>query len=368
MTIEPEPLQQVNRTYVRFHTRKLSYFSGCDYFRLASHPKVRAAARTALDKFGLSVAASRFTTGNHKLYAELENALASFFGAQAALLVSSGYQANLVAAQALAGTFSHCLLDDQAHASLTDAALQLDCPVLRFRHRDPEAAVAAARRCGTGAKLILLTDGMFARDGSAAPLKTYLELLPQDAVMLVDDAHGAGVLGPTGKGTLEHEGVSRRRVIQTITLSKALGTFGGAILGSARLRRRMLDRSQMIVASTPLPLPLAAGALAALKVLKNDPSLRRRLETNIAFMRTETRRARLNIPATPGPIIRLTVRASRDAARLHGLLLRAGIFPPAGGYPGEPTGFQFRFVISSEHTKAQLRCLGRVLRSWTEAT
>src|SRR6266550_4737972 len=115
--IEPEPLQQVDRTYVRFRHRKLSYFSGCDYFRLASHPKVQAALQSGLKDYGLNVAASRLTTGNHVVYGRLEKELAAFFGAEAALLISTGYLANLVVAQALAGNFSHVLIDVAAHPS-----------------------------------------------------------------------------------------------------------------------------------------------------------------------------------------------------------------------------------------------------------
>src|SRR4051812_48816423 len=119
---EPEPLQQIDRTYVRFRGRKLSYFSGCDYFRLASHPRVIAAVEAGLSQYGLNVAASRMTSGNHRLYLDLEAELARFFGAESAVLVPSGYLADLVAAQALAGEFSHALIDEAAHAALVDAS------------------------------------------------------------------------------------------------------------------------------------------------------------------------------------------------------------------------------------------------------
>src|ERR1041385_5482079 len=132
--IEPEPLQQINRTYVRFRGRVLSYFSGCDYYRLASHPELKKALKIGADRFGLNVAASRLTTGNHILYRELERALTRFFGSETATLVSSGYQTNLVAAQALSGNFSHALVDEWSHPSLSDAARFLDCPVILFRH------------------------------------------------------------------------------------------------------------------------------------------------------------------------------------------------------------------------------------------
>src|SRR5882724_4608354 len=151
---EPAPLQQIERTYVRFGKHKLSYFGGCDYFRLASHPKVIAALHAGAERYGLNVAASRLTTGNHALYVKLERTLAAFFGVESATLISGGYLANLVAAQALAGNFSHALIDERAHPSLSDAARFLDCPTIRFRHADVDHVVASVQRFGPGASLI----------------------------------------------------------------------------------------------------------------------------------------------------------------------------------------------------------------------
>jgi 8-amino-7-oxononanoate synthase len=364
---EPEPLQQVDRTYVRFRQRKLSYFSGCDYFRLASHPRLIAALRRGVKQFGLNVAASRLTTGNHALYAELETELAGFFSAESALLVSTGYLTNLVAAQALAGNFSHALIDDSAHPSLCDAARLLDCPVLQFESRNAEALARAIQRCGPESKLLLLTDGMFSSDGSAAPLAAYLEVLPKDALILVDDAHGAGVLGRTGQGAPEHAGVSRRRIIQTVTLSKAFGAYGGAILDSPRRRQRMLDRSRMFTGSTPLPLPLACAALEGVRTLKANPGLRRRLNENAAYVRAAARKAGLPLAETPGPIVPVHPQRSHEAARMHRDLLAAGIFPPFIKYPGGPRSGYFRFVISSEHSRLQLDALVKVLCRYAKA-
>ena len=359
--IEPEPLQQINRTYVRFRQRQLSYYSGCDYFRLASHPRVIAALQTGVKKYGLNVAASRMTTGNHALYRALEAQLAAFFAAESALLVANGYVTNLVVAQALAGHFSHALIDTKAHPSLADAARLLDCPVLEFKSRDPEALLGAVRRCGPGSKLLVLTDGMFSSDGSAAPLAEYLRILPKDALILVDDAHGAGVLGRHGQGAPEQAGVSRRRVIQTVTMSKAFGAYGGAILGSARFRQQILNRSRMFVGSTPLPLPLANAALAGVRILKADQSLRPRLNRNAARVKTALREAGLPLAETPGPIVPLLPRRASEVARLNRALLAAGIFPPFIKYPGGPPSGYFRFVISSEHSRRQLDALLGVL-------
>jgi 8-amino-7-oxononanoate synthase len=316
--------------------------------------------KDGLFRYGLNVAASRITTGNHELYGRLETRLAKFFRAEAALLTSTGYVTNLVVAQALAGQFSHALMDDRAHAALKDAAQFLNSPVLTFTHRDVASFGAALARCGVGARPLVLTDGMFSHDGSVAPLSAYLKLLPRDGLMLVDDAHGAGVLGNTGGGAVELEGVNRHRVVHCVTLSKAFGVYGGAILCSGQLRARLVS-SPAFVGSTPLPLPLANGALEALAVLSDGKSLRSRLNENASYVKTALRDAGLTLTDHPGPIIPLHFRKTSEIQKLRRALLAAKIFPPLIRYPGAPAGGYYRFVISSEHTKAPLRELIRVL-------
>jgi 7-keto-8-aminopelargonate synthetase-like enzyme len=352
----------VDRTYVSFRGKKYSYFSGCDYFRLASHPKVVRAVRDGVRQHGLNVSASRATTGNHELYQQLENELAEFFDAECALLVSSGYVTNLAVAQALAGEFSYALIDERSHGCLADAAKFLGCPIIQFKHRDvPGVARVVGRRLGSGSRPILLTDGMFSRDGSVAPLRALRKALPLDAWMLVDDAHGAGILGKTGKGAVEFEGVGRRQLIQTITLSKAFGTYGGAILCSRSVREKIISRSRLFVGNTPLPLPLANAALAALGVLKRANRFRLRLNQNADYVKGRLREAGFPLADNPGPIIPVIPGNPRETDTLKRSLLAAGIFPSLTRYPGAPKEGYFRFVISSEHTRTQLDALTDVL-------
>ncbi len=359
-----EPLQQLGGSRVRWRGRELIYFSGCDYFRQAEHPAVLKAAADGVKKFGLNVAASRATTGHHKIYEELERELARFFGVEDALLVSSGYMTGMVVAQALAGNFSHALLDERAHPSLLDAAEQLNCPILKFKYRDAEDFKRAVARCGKGSRPIVLTDGMFAHDGSVAPLKAYLKCLPRDGMILVDDAHGAGVLGKRGQGTVEHEDVSRRQIIQCVTLSKAFGVFGGAILGTRKLRERIFERSRTFAGSTPLPLPLANAVVESLKILKvRGKDLRQRLKENAGYVRTALRNGGMELSETPGPIISLFTKRTSQARSLNKHLFAAGILPPFVKYPGFSDGY-FRFAISSGHSRAQLDKLIKVLKNF----
>jgi 8-amino-7-oxononanoate synthase len=361
MTVPP-PLQQIDRTYVRHRGRKLSYFAGCDYFRLASHPQVLKAAQTGLKRYGLNVAASRLTTGNHELYPALEDCLARFFGAPTATLASNGYVPNLMVAQALAGQYSHALVDERAHGCLTDAAHLLDCPILKFKHRDVDDLKQLLRRLGK-IKPLVLTDGMFSHDGSIAPIRDYLRLLPPTGTLLLDDAHGAGVLGLNGRGTPEHAGVSSKQIIQTVTLSKGFGVYGGAVLGPRALKEAIFSKSRLFVGNTPLPLPLANAAIASITLLRTDRSLRRRLADNTREFKTKLRDGGLTISDNPSPIVPVIPRDAKASARLKNRLLSAGIHPPFIRYPGGPESGYFRFVISSEHTSRQLEALLTVLLS-----
>ncbi len=360
-----EPLQQVDRTFVLHRGRKLAYFAGCDYFRLASHPVVVRAVHEGLDRFGLNVAASRKTTGNHALYGELETELARHFQAGAAVLVSNGYMTNLAVAQALAGEFTHTLIDERSHGGLADAGKLLGCPVVPFQHRSPVSAAQAARRCGKRSRLLLMTDGLFSHSGEVAPLEEYLRQLPASTTLLVDDAHAAGVLGKSGRGTVEYLGVPTRRIVQTITLSKAFGVYGGVVLGSVALRQKIIARSRLFVGNTPLPLPLVSGALAALQILRADPTLRRRLAFNTNYVKAALREAGFPINGGPGPIIPIIPSNTRAAARIKTALLGAGIHPPLINYLGGPSDAYFRFVFSSEHKAEQLDALVAVLRKHT---
>jgi 8-amino-7-oxononanoate synthase len=351
------PLQQTGRTHVRLNGRKLIYFGGCDYFRLSRHPKVISAIEEGLRQFGLNPAASRFTTGNHIIYEELEESMRAFFVTDSATLASTGYATNLIVAQALHGEFTHALIDSRAHQSLQDSAAFLGCPVISFAHRDPESVRSVLRKLRRP-RLLLLTDGLFSHDGALAPLQDYLSILPQDSCLLVDDAHGAGTLGKHGRGTCELLRVHSERIIQTISLSKAFGTFGGAILSSEPLRKKMIARSRLLQGNTPLPLPLANASLCSLNILKSEPPLRQRLQSNIQSLRRKLGKRAQSHPAAP--VFPVYTQSSRDRQNLKEKLLEAQIHPPEIAYgTGEP---YFRFAISSEHQPAQIATLAEILR------
>lgn len=358
----PGALRPTGGTQIEWAGRRLAFFAGSDYYRLSRHPAVRAAAREVLDREGLNVAASRLTTGNHPLYEELEAWLAEFFAAPAALLVHAGYAANPIVAQALAGEITHAFLDARTHPSLREAAVWLDCPVREYAHGDGEDLRREFRRLPANARPLVLTDGLFAHDGSLAPLPDLLEILPRRGRLLLDEAHAAGVLGPGGRGMLEHWGVADPRIIRTATLSKAFGAFGGVVLGSRALLERIVLRNYWFAGSTPPPLPVIAAARAAGLLIQTDAAMRERLRAHTAQLKAAARAAGLSVPDNPAPILALPPAGPAATRRLQRVLLARGVFPSLiRGYPAGPAAGCFRFTVSSEHTAEQLTALTSAL-------
>jgi len=246
------------------------------------------------------------------------------------------------------------LIDARAHGCLADAAMLLGTQVVTFAHRDAADYERQLRKLGAGVRPIVLTDGMFAHDGSVAPLDRYLAALPANGVLLVDDAHGAGVLGKAGQGTPSHFGLRDARIIQTITMSKAFGTFGGAILGPRAVAQTILAKSRSFTGATPMPLPIAAGALESIRVFQANPQLQSRLHANVRWVWERLRSRGVQLPDQPGPVVPVVPASLLQAKRQKRRLLAAGIFPPLIRYPGGPEGGYFRIVISSHHTRPQL--------------
>ena len=366
-SLEPPPLRQFSPTEVEFRGRRLTYFGGSDYFRLSWHGQVRAAVAQAAAEEGHDVAASRMTTGNHPLYAELERSLARFFGFPAALITASGYSAPLTAAQAMSGLVTHAIVDERAHSCLKDAARLLGVATVFFPHHGVAGLKQALQTCGKQAKPLVLTDGLSPLEGTAPPLAEYLAVLPPDGWLLLDDAHGVGTLGRRGRGVID--GLARRdpRVLLTLTMSKALGTYGGAVLGPKWLRERALTQSGMHSGSTPLPPPLAAGALASLELLRaGGTEWRTRLQANARGVKESFCANRPDWLARPGPTFSVALRDVQRQKHFRGKLLSSGIYPTLIRYRNGPADAFFRFAISSEHSVAQLAALGNVLAEFSD--
>lgn len=353
-------LRVVGQTEVLHRGRRYVYFGGCDYFRLSIHPRVIAAAqRAAVD--GLGVAASRVTTGNHPVYSAFERLLARHFKVEKAWITAHGYGANLAAAQSLKGRFTHAIIDQQAHVSLRDAAIFLGAEIQEFRHADPDSLERVHSQMPTDARVVVMTDGMFPLDGTVPPLADYLHRLGKDVWWWVDDCHAAGTLGRLGLGSVDHHGLPRSRVIQIITLSKAFGSFGGAILGDKDWVESIWKGSRWFAGSTPPPLPMVAAARTSLQILVRSTERLRRLRQNIARVKKPLFDSGILSAMSPGPMFLVTPESVTHTARLHRRLRSFGIYPSYIRYPGGPAVGAFRFAVSSEHSSEELNRLVQAL-------
>ena len=351
------PLDFVDATHVRVGRRALLYFAGTNYLGLGRHPQILEAMRKALEAGMTQPGASRATTGEHRLYREAETALAKFFRLPAAALVPSGYLAPLAAVHALRPYSTHVLLGDQAHACVQDAAVIAGLPAQRFTQGGTADLRKCLRTLPRSARPLILTDGTFGTRGGIAPLRDYLAALPKCGWLLVDDAHGAGVVGPGGRGAIAHFGLRDPRIVQTISLAKAFGVGGGAVLGDAKLMDALRGRAAAFVGSTSMPLAIAAGVMAGLNVLRAEPRRVRRLQTNAQRLHELLPSHAEIFSSSLTPITAIIPSAPARAEAMRVALLRAGIYPPFIRYlSGPATGF-FRLAVSSEHTTDDIECL-----------
>ncbi len=344
-------------THVWYQGQRLLYCAGTDYHRLGFETTVQKAVQQAMQQQGLGAGGSRVTTGNNILLKELETALAEFFGVEAALVVGSGYLANLVLLQAVRSRFDVVLADAQAHASLVDAIRAVGLPMEYFQHRDA-SDLQKRLRAWQGKAVLVVTDGIFAARGEIAPLDAYWQLVQQfNARLLVDDAHGMAVLGEKGRGTVEYFRLPFSEVWVTGTLSKGFGVFGGVILGNHELIQSVVKHSAAFVGHTPMPLAILAGAKAAVTFLRQHPQRIHHLQERTLTARQQLQQAGLTLFAGPMPIISVAFPEEEGITAFERHCLQAGVFPPFNRYPGAPAGGHFRFVITSRHTNAQVQQL-----------
>jgi len=355
-------LQFLDNTRVRDGRRTLLYFGGCNYLGLAWHPALRRAMAKACESGPFQTGASRRTTGEHPDFLETERAIARFFHAGSAAFFATGYLASMAALEGLRSEATHVLLDAGAHRCLRDGARLTGHPVIEFTAWDAGALRAALRALPRGARPLVATDGTGAIRPGIAPLDAFLALLPEAGLLVVDDAHGAGTVGPGGRGAVALHGIQDPRVLQSVTLAKAFAVAGGAVLGAEPLVRRIREMAGAYTGSTAQPLGILAAVRAAVRLVDRSPGRVRRFQSNQAlFARVTSGIPRLDVdPRTPVSIVHPADAAQAEALRTS--LEAAGIHAPWIRYPGGPeTGF-FRFALSAAHSPTEIRLLASVLR------
>ena len=329
------------------------YLSFCsnDYLGLANHPQLIAALQQGAQMYGAGAGAAHLVSGHTQPHEQLEHALADFVGKPAALLFSTGYMANLGVVQALVGKADTVFADKLNHASLNDAMLLSRANIKRYRHNDMVQLASLLEQTVSGRKLVI-TDAVFSMDGDLARLPEILSLCERyDAWMLVDDAHGFGVLAEQGNGSLAHFGIASSRIIYMATLGKAAGVFGAFVAAEQVVVDTLINNASSYVYTTATPPALANAVLASLRLISQGIAQRAHLQRLIAQLRSGLRDLRWPLMPSTTAIQPLLIGDNQAALDLSNALRERGIWVAAIRPPTVPQGTaRLRITLSAAHS------------------
>ena len=357
-------LQSAQSAHVTVDGQAYLAFCSNDYLGLAAHPALIEAARQGAAQYGVGAGASHLIIGHTDAHHQLEIELAQFVGQEAALLFSTGYMANLGIVSALMGRSDLVLADKLNHASLNDAAQLSRARLARYNHLDlghlERLLVAASER-----KKLVVTDAVFSMDGDIAPLPELVVLCERyNAYLLVDDAHGFGVLGEHGRGILEHFNVSSPRLIYMATLGKAAGVFGAFAAGNASLIQTLMQGARTYIYTTAFPPLLAAALRTSLQLFRAEAWRRAHLRELVAALKQTLHPGRWQLLLSETPIQPLLVGGNQEAVALSDALRSRGILVPAIRPPTVPKGqARLRISLSAAHSKNDVRKLAETLNA-----
>ncbi|MBI4745896.1 MAG: 8-amino-7-oxononanoate synthase [Deltaproteobacteria bacterium] len=359
---------------VRIDGKEVVLLCSNNYLGLADHPRLKEAAMKAIERHGVGSGASRLVSGNMGLHQELEERIARFKGTEAALVFNSGYTANVSVIPALVGRGDTVFSDKLNHASIIDGCVLSRAEFKRYPHKDMDAlerllsgdspdsttSLCFVRKSGTvpaGSRRLIVTDSVFSMDGDIAPLPEIVELAQRHGAMLmVDDAHATGVLGSTGKGSLEHFGLkSDDDIIQMGTLGKALGTFGAYIAGSRELIAYLINRARGFIFSTSLPPSVLASSIAAIDLVEDEPSLREALWEKTWYLKKGLDSLGFDTMGSETPIIPVFVGDAGKTMEFSRRLFEEGIFVSGIRPPSVQEGkCRLRATVMATHTNNDL--------------
>lgn len=349
------PLDENEGTEVIYQGHRLIMCGSNNYLGLTVHPKVRQAACRAVERYGTSCTGSRFLNGTLEMHEDLERKLAEWVGKEAALVFSTGMQVNLGTVSAVVGRGDYVILDKDDHASLVDGARLSYGEIARFRHNDVEHLDRVLKSLPEEAGKLVVVDGVFSMGGDLAPLP---ELVPvcqkYGARLMVDDAHGMGVMG-CGRGTAAHFQLTENVDLIMSTFSKSFASLGGFVAGNEDIIHYIQHFARSLIFSASIPPANAAAALAALEVMKAEPERIDRLHEIAGFMRKEFRLIGFNIGESVTPIIPIIIGDDQRTFGFWGELFQAGVFVNPIISPAVPPGMQLlRTSYMATHTDDQL--------------
>ena len=331
-------------------------FCSNDYLGLANHEKIRNATCDAIHSYGVGSGASQLVTGYSSVHAQLEQALAEFLGYPRVLLFSSGYLANLGVIQALTTRKSLVVEDRLNHASLIDAARFAGAQLQRYRHRDA-GHVAELLASAKQAHKLIVTDGVFSMEGTQAPLADLVELKQNhQSLLIVDDAHGIGVVGSSGKGSLEQHNIASKHVDVLIgTFGKAFGSSGAFVATQSDIAEYLLQKSRTLIYTTAPPAGMAAAAYAGLRIICQETQRRQRLHKNIDYFRTAMAGSPFKLLDSTTPIQSVIIGDNQSTLNICTQLWNQGILVIAMRPPTVPiNSSRLRITLCSEHTPTQI--------------
>lgn len=338
--------------------REVIVLCSSNYLGLATHPRLKAAAIEATDRLGVCSTASRLIAGNNELYHTLEERLAAFKGREAALVYSTGYMANLGVISAVVGEGDIIYTDALSHASIVDGCRLSRAAVKIFPHNDLDALEDLLRADSGVRRKLIVIDGVYSMDGDLAPFPDLTKLAKRyEALLMLDDAHGTGILGERGGGTAEHFGLegSDGVDIEIGTLGKALGSFGAYVVGSQSLREYLINRSRSFIFTCALAPSALAAAIASLELLEEEPGMRHRLWNNVRHFREGLHRLGLSTEPSVTHILPVMTSERQKTMAITERLLELGVFCQGIRPPTVPPGSsRLRFTVTAEHTPDDL--------------
>lgn len=337
--------------------KKVLNFCSNNYLGLANHPRLVEAARNAISQYGVGPGAVRSIAGTMDLHLALEKRLAKFKGVEAAITFQSGFNANLAAIPALVGKDDAILSDELNHASIIDGSRLSGAKIIRYNHCDPQdLRRLLAENRPNYPRILVITDGVFSMDGDLAPLdQIYAVTKDFDVILMVDDAHGEGVVGKGGRGIVDHFGLHGKVDIEIGTFSKAFGVVGGAVAGNALVVEWLRQRGRPFLFSSAMTPPDVAACLAAIDLLEDSTVLVERLWENARFFKAEMRSLGFNTGNSVTPITPVMLGEASLAQQFSRELYEEGVFAMALGFPTVPRGkARIRVMISAAHSQADL--------------
>ncbi len=351
---------------IRVENRDMLHLCSNDYLGLANHPALRQAAMQAMEKYGFGAGASRLVSGTSTLHCALEDRIALFKGTEASLVFNSGYAANTSIIPSVAREGDLVLSDSLNHASIIDGCRLSRAEVKVYRHKDVGHVESLLKKGLNANRKLIVTDGVFSMDGDIAPLRDLVNLAEKyNAMLMVDDAHGTGVLGKTGNGTIEHYGLSNRVPIQMGTLGKAFGSFGAYVAGSKSIIDYLINSSRSFIYSTALPPLVCAASLAAIDLMQQESERRERLWKNRDHFVSGLKTIGIGTGGSETPIIPVIVGDSERALKASEKLFEYGVYATAIRPPTVPANAaRIRATVTAGHTEedidSALDCFSRL--------